>query len=152
MSTQTSAQRKTENSGPGSGIIRFILLPPIFIFTMISLRFMTNPVHAAGDSVILGSAQAITHMRVFGVFTLGYAVGLAICFFSRSRLRAGLAAVAFLMTAALIVRAVGCVIDGTSVQQEMRLFIPETVFLVLSLVGIYIETKRNSQTKGGSNE
>jgi hypothetical protein len=135
-----------------SNWVRFILLPPMFIFTMISVRFITNPVHAAGDLVTLGSAQAITHMRVFGVFTLGYAIGLAICFFSRSRLRSGLATVIFLMAVAIVIRAVGMVVDGTSFQQELRIFVPETVFLVLSLVGFSIETKSNKQIKGGSNE
>ncbi len=121
---------------------RLFLIPPTFILTMISLRIITDPVHAAGEAVTFSSPQAITHMRIMGVFTMGYAIGLVICIFSKERLRLGLLTVAFLMFAAIVIRAYGVITDGTSLQDEQWLFIAEAVFLTLSIVGLFIEKAR----------
>jgi hypothetical protein len=129
-------------------ISRLMLLPSVMVFTMLTLKFFVNPgfilgqIQETGGTVMLGSPQALTHLRVFSVFLMGYVVGGFICLFWKSQLRHGLAAVALMMIAAIVVRAYGVVADGTPLAGELRLFVAEAVCLVLAGTGLLIETAR----------
>ena len=146
--TLTNSARATGFWRVAPWISRLLLLPSVLIFTLITVNFFLNPgfifdqVRATGGTVTLESAQALTHLRVFSVFLMGYVVGGIICLFSKSLLRFGLAVVAIMMLAAILVRAFGVLHDGTPLQQELRLFIAEIICLALCSIGWFIESAR----------
>src|SRR5439155_1316314 len=77
---------------------------------------------AASFKISLGSAAAITSMRVgFGAFPLGFAIVVASCLMSTSRLLPGLYFVATIIGVATAARVLGIVVDGAA---------PESVFLL----------------------
>ena len=64
-------------------IYRVVLAAAAFIFTMIGMRYVADPVHAAAATgVTLGSAFATTTTRIgFGAFPLGFAIFSFVCLF-----------------------------------------------------------------------
>ena len=129
---------------------RLILLAASALFIMISLKYLSNPVHvAAADGISLGSGMAITRLRIgFGAFPLGFAIILLFCLVSRARLLAGLGIVATLDFVILIVRLLSIPVDH-SLQQNLPLVRAEAVLLLLCLAGITIELgrRRNQSIK-----
>ena len=84
-------------------------------------------------------------MRVLGVFIFGCALVLLYCLISVKRLRVGFLFTALIMSLAILVRGFGVIVDGTPLNSEMRLFIAEAVFLGLSLIGYFIESRKTVQ-------
>ena len=121
-------------------ISRLVLAGATLVFSMIGLRYIADPVHAsAAAGVSLGSAFATTTTRVgFGAFPLGFAIFTFACLLSTRRLLAGVSLVATVITAAIVVRVFGTLVDGPS-PESMRLFIPEAVMLALSVASIYLQ-------------
>lgn len=119
---------------------RFVLAGATLIFTMIGLRYITDPVRASAETgVTLGSALAATTTRVgSGAFPLGFAIFISICLFSKRRLFAGVGLISVVITTAIVVRIVGLIADGPA-PESTRLFIPEGVMFALSLTAIALE-------------
>jgi hypothetical protein len=128
----------------GAWLSRLLLAPPILILAMVGLRFILHPVEAVGRDInlVLPSAQAVTHMRVSGVFPLFTALGLLYCWLSEKRLALGLGLSAVLMGLALAVRVAGMAVDATPLAGELKLIIAELVFMALSLLGLWREGRR----------
>ena len=124
-------------------ISRAVLAGATLIFSMIGLRYITDPVHYSAEiGVSLGSALASTTTRVgSGAFPLGLAIFTLICLISRRWLLAGVGLVLIVVTTAIIVRVLGLVVDGPA-PQSIRLFIPEGVMLVLAVTAIILEAQR----------
>jgi hypothetical protein len=124
-------------------LLRLFLLPPALIFTVISIRFLADPAGAAGASgITFDSSVGLTNLRsgIGGLFLTAACVTW-FCLFSKRRLLAGLGFVATTMGVVLAVRLVSVVIDGT-VRASLPVLLAETVFLLLSLTGIFIEFRR----------
>ena len=124
---------------------RLIILAVAGLFTMISLKFVVNPQQAAENSgIIIRSAIGFTNTRAgFGGFPLGFAAILVFCLFSSRRLLAALSSIVTVATVILAVRLYGAVQDATF-SQSAHLLIPETVLLVIALLGVVMETKRRN--------
>jgi hypothetical protein len=124
-------------------ISRLVLLGATFIFTMIGLRYIIDPVRAsAATGVSLGSALASTTTRVgSGAFPLGFAIFTFACLLSARRLLTGVSLVAIVITTAIIVRIFGLMADGPA-PESTRLFIPEAAMLTLAVAGIVLELAR----------
>jgi hypothetical protein len=106
----------------------------LIVLTLISRKFIADPVNAAAASKItLGSPLAITNMRAsFGAFPLGCALFVLICLLTSNLRRTGLLFVALIVGTALAVRIFGIMADGTFAE-SLRLVIAETVLMGLSL-------------------
>lgn len=122
---------------------RALLLAVALLFTLIGLRYLTDPVgNAAADGIALGSVEAISRLRVaFGAFPLGFAAVLLGCLVSKERLLRGLVVLAALIGVVTAVRALGIMIDGPAAE-TVKLLRVEAIVLTLSLIGIFLELAR----------
>ncbi len=122
---------------------RLIILAVAGLFTMISLKFVFDPKAAAANSgIILQPGVGYTNTRAgFGGFPLGFAAVLLFCLFSSRRLLAAVSSIATVAAVILSVRLYGAAQDA-SFSQSAHILIPETVLLVVSLLGAVMETKR----------
>jgi hypothetical protein len=126
---------------------RLIILAVAGLFAMISFKFVLDPQHAAASSGIgLESAVGYTNARAgFGGFPLGFAAILLFCLFSSRRLLPALASIATVGSVILAVRLYGAGQDGTF-SESAHLLIPEGVIVVVSLLGVLMETRRRVLT------
>ena len=124
---------------------RLIILAVAGLFTMISLKFIFDPLQAAANAgITIEPGVGYTNTRAgFGGFPLGFAAILVFCLFSSQRLLAALSSIATVATVILAVRLYGAVQDATF-SQSTHLLIPETALLVISLLGVVMETKRRN--------
>jgi hypothetical protein len=132
---------------------RAFMTPPTLIFTLISLRFITNPVHAiAAKGVSLTEPEAVTDTRVIGAITLVLVVLMLSAIFSRTRLRLGHLIVVLTMGLALSVRFYGFMADGAtmSMGDQAQKTIGEIVFLILNSIGLIVQTIRLSPARQGA--
>jgi len=129
-------------------INRLVLAAATLIFTMIALRYISDPVRAsAATGATLNSALAMTTTRIgFGAFPLGFAIFSFMCLISARRLVTGVSLVATIVSTAIFVRLFSIRIDGL-VAESLRLFVPETVILLLSLSGLLLEAARNRERR-----
>ncbi len=122
---------------------RLILSAATLIFTLIGVKYITDPVRAAASfKISLGSAAAITSMRVgFGAFPLGFAIIVASCLVSTSRQLRGLYFVATIIGVATAARVLGIMVDGAA-PESVLLLRPEVALLALSVIGVVLESTR----------
>lgn len=127
----------------GPWISRTVLVGATAVFSMIGLRYITDPVHnSARIGINIGSALAATTTRVgSGAIPLGLAIFTLTCLLSTRWLAPGVALVSVVATTAIIVRILGLIADGPA-PESTRLFIPEGILLVLSATAIMLETRR----------
>jgi hypothetical protein len=124
---------------------RLIILAVAGLFTLISAKFVLDPLHAAADSGIsIEPGLGYTNARAgFGGFPLGFAVILLFCLFSSRRLLAALAAIATVAGVILLVRLYGAVQDATFAQSA-HLLIPELAILIVAFLGSLLEARRRA--------
>ena len=129
-------------------INRLALVAATLVFTMIGLRYITDPVRASADTgVALSSALAATTTRVgFGAFPLGLAIFSFTCLFSSRRMAAGVRMVAIVIATAIAVRLMSIATDGM-VAASTRLFIPEAAMLLLAIAGLSLEAARRKPAR-----
>jgi hypothetical protein len=122
---------------------RLIVLAVAGLFTMISLKFILDPQHAAANAGIdIAPGLGTTNTRAgFGGFPLGFAVILVFCLFSSRRLLAALSSIATVAAVILAVRLFGAARDATFAQST-HLLIPEAAIAVVSLLAAAMETRR----------
>ena len=127
---------------------RLIVAAVAGLFVMIGLKFALDPQHAAASSgITLEPGPGYTNTRAgFGGFPLGFAAILVFCLFSSRRLLAALASIATVVAAILAVRLYGAQQDGTF-GASAHLLIPEAAILVVSLLGVLMETRRRAFTQ-----
>ena len=111
--------------------------------TMISLKFVLDPQHAAANAgIMIQPGLGFTNTRAgFGGFPLGFAAILVFCLFSSRRLLPALSSISTVAAVILAVRLYGAAEDA-SFSQSAHILIPEAVLLVVSLLGAVMETKR----------
>ncbi|SRR6266566_1985978 len=122
---------------------RVVLFAATVIFSLIAVRYLANPVTtAAAFKISLGSAAAITNMRVgFGAFPLGFALITLVCLVSPRRHLTGLWFIMTIIGAATAGRLLGIVVDGPA-RESVMVLRPEVVLLTLSSVGFFLELRR----------
>ena len=125
---------------------RVVLCAAVLIFTMIGVRYVSDPVGAsAATGVTLNSGLAVSTTRIgFGAFPLAFAIFSLVCLLSNRRLITGVSLVATVISTAIIVRVFSVLADGV-IPQSVRLFVPETVILLLALTGLLLEAARLKQ-------
>ena len=121
---------------------RLIMLPPVFVFTLISIRFFTNPAHAT-PGVILDTPEAFTDTRVIGAWMVTLLSMLLTFLFSDDRLWLGHLQLAIFMGVTLVVRIFGFINDGTTLAMgnQRPITIVEFIFLVLNTLGFILQTR-----------
>jgi hypothetical protein len=122
---------------------RVILVAGVLILTLVSVKFITDPVQSARASgVVVESAEGITTLRVgIGAFPLGCALVGFFCVLAKRRVLSGLSFVATIIGVALVVRAAAAVFDHT-IPASLFLLRAEGILLALMGVGIVIEVGR----------
>ena len=126
----------------GPWVSRIVLAGATFVFAMIELRYIADPVHAVEAT---GSAFAVAAVRVGGgAFPLGCAIFTFSCLLSARRLLMGVSLVATVVGTAMLVRIFAVFTDGVAAART-RLFIPEAVMVVLALAGIVLESLRRKK-------
>jgi hypothetical protein len=130
---------------------RLIILAVASLFTMIGLKFVFDPQQAAADSgILIESGLGFTNTRAgFGGFPLGFAAILIFCLFSSRRLLAALSSIVTVAAVVLAVRLYGAAQDATF-GQSAHLLIPETVLLIIALMGVVMESKRRAHHMAAS--
>jgi hypothetical protein len=122
---------------------RLIILAVAGLFTMISLKFIFDPLQAAANAgITIQPGVGYTNTRAgFGGFPLGFAAILVFCLFSSRRLLAALSSIVTVAAVILAVRLYGAAQD-TTFSQSAHILIPETILLVVSLLGVVMEARR----------
>ena len=129
-----------------SRVVPFIRQAPLvmmtLIFSMISFRYLLNPVRAAAAAGIsFTSPGGVTIARVgFAAFPLSFAILALSCLISARRRLPGLYMVLTVAAVVIAVRVFGIVIDRST--ESARLLAPEAVLLILSLIAIRLESAR----------
>jgi hypothetical protein len=131
---------------------RVVLGAATLLLVRISVGYIVDPVRAvAPHAITLGSAEAITMMRVSGGVFLGIAIAVGACLVAERRMLVGLG---FLFTVAatiLAVRLVGLAIDGPA-PFTLRVLKPEVALVVLSGMAFALDRKRRSMPVAESME
>ncbi len=122
---------------------RLVMAPPVIIMTVIALRYIRDPIHAASATgVALTTPEALTDTRVVGALALTIAFAIAGSIVSSSSLRLGHITVIALMAFILAVRFFGFSADGTTLamgDQRVKV-IGEFLFLALNTLGYFFQT------------
>jgi len=124
---------------------RVVLAFATVLFTIIALRYISDPVHAAAATgAALSSAFAATTARIgFGAFPLSLALFSFGCLLSPRRLVAGVSLVATVALTVMAVRLFSMMADGP-VAESTRLFLPEAILLLLAISGLVLEARARS--------
>jgi hypothetical protein len=120
------------------------------IFTMISARYLVNPVHSAAiQGIAFTTPGGVTVARIgFGAFPLALAILAFGCLISARRLLAGLYMVFTVISVVIAIRLAGIVLDH-SAHEAARLLAPEFVLLTLSIIALRLESaRRRAQPQG----
>lgn len=130
---------------------RLIILFVAVLFTLISWRYLADPVaKAATDEIKLGSVMAVSRMRVgFGAFPLAFAVLLATCLFSEARILMGLVALSVVLGVVTVVRLSGILIDGPA-SEALKLLRVELIVWTISVAAIVVEVLRRRRVRSAT--
>lgn len=121
---------------------RIVLAGAALLLTRISVEYIFDPAGAAAPhQIALGSAEALTIMRVSGSVFLAIALALAVCLVSDRRLLAGLGLLAIFSTTITAVRLLGLAVDGPA-PFTLKVLKPEVVLVALSTAAFVSERRR----------
>jgi hypothetical protein len=131
-------------------VSRLVMVPPAIVFTVISLRYFTDPAHATRGTT-LNTPEAFTDTRVVGAWTLTLLILLITSSVSKRRLWLGHLEVAFFMAATLFARIYGLTHDGTTLEtgNQLVITIVEIVFLTLNGAGLVVHAYLGSRNLKG---
>jgi hypothetical protein len=128
---------------------RAVLVAATALFAAIGARYVVDPVGAvAPHRIVLGSAEAITVIRVSGGLFLGVAGVLGYCAVSAARLRAGSGVLAAVATAVTVTRLLGLVLDGPA-PFTLRVLKPEVVLVGLATASLVLARSGALRVAGG---
>ena len=128
-------------------ITRLIVIIPTALLATIGIQNVLHPTAVAGArGIVFVSGMGMTVGRIgFGAFPLACGLFLLACMFSERRLLTALTFVATLDSVVLVVRIAGMFADS-SFQENMRLVGAEVLLLIVTCVGLLIETNRKQRT------
>ena len=130
-----------------SRLVYFLRRAPLvmltIIFTMISVRYLFDPVHsAAAQGISFTSPGGVTTARIgFAAFPLSFAILAFSCLISARRLLTGLYIALTVVVVVTAVRIFGIMLDH-SAKESARLLAPEAILMTLSLIAIRLESAR----------
>lgn len=126
---------------------RFVMFPPVIIFTAISLRYFTNPANVVAGAT-LSTPEAFTDTRLLGAWTLTLLIMLITFLSSKDRLWLGHLQLVFFMGATLAARVFGFMHDGTTLSMGNQRVITtaETVLLTLNAAGLWLQIRARKQS------
>lgn len=121
---------------------RAVLLAATFLFSMIALRNLVDPVGAvAPHEITLGSPAGITVARVgLGGFPLAFAIILGACLVT-GRLVTGLGGLAIVAVVVTGARVLGLVVDGPA-EFTLHVLKPEVALIIASTATFFLERGR----------
>ena len=121
---------------------RMVMFPPVLVFSLISVHFLTNPGHAT-PSVTLDTPEAFTDTRVIGAWMVTLLTMLITFMVSEERLWLGHLELTAFMGVTLLVRIFGFMNDGTTLAMgnQRSITIVEIVFLMLNTLGLVVQTR-----------
>ncbi len=121
---------------------RFVMFPPVVVFSLISVRFLTNPDRAV-PGITLHTPEAFTDTRAMGAWMLTLLTLLITFMISEERLWLGHLQLTTFMGVTLVVRIFGFINDGTTLAMgnERSITIVEIVFLLLNTMGLVVQTR-----------
>ena len=143
MGTSVHAYPLVTKSGTWSRIVpvlrRAPLIMTLVIFSLISVRYLSNPVGAAAAvGISFTSPGGITIARVgFAAFPLSMAILAFASLLSAQRRLAGLYMVLTVDAVVMAVRIFGILVDHSTA--SAHLLAPEAVLLTLSIIAIRLE-------------
>jgi len=142
VSTRNEPGRATGFRRFAPWLSRFIMFPPAIIFSVITFRYFTNPLHATSGTTLI-TPEAITDTRVIGAWALTLLFMLITFLLSRDRLWLGHLQLVFFMGATLVVRIFGFVNDGTTLAMgnQRVITIVEVCFLILNSGGLLLQSR-----------
>ena len=110
---------------------RLIVLAVAGLFTMVSLKFILDPQHAAANAgITVAPGLGTTNTRAgFGGFPLGFAVILVFCLFSVAPAAGGASSIATVAAVILAVRLFGAARDATFAQSAHLLISEAAIFV-----------------------
>jgi hypothetical protein len=118
---------------------RLVMLPPMFVLVIITLRYLQHPAQAI-PGTMLTTPEAFTDTRVVGAWILTTLLMLIIFLLSKSRLWLGHLQLVALMALVLAIRIFGFLNDGSfHMGNQRRITIAEIVFLVLNSAGLAMQ-------------
>jgi hypothetical protein len=121
---------------------RIVLGAATMLLASIALKYIVDPVGAvAGHGITLGSAEAVTIMRVSGGVFLGIALVLVGCVVAERRLLVGLAVLVPVAGAITGVRLLGLAIDGPA-PFTLAVLRPEIALVACSTIALVLERRR----------
>lgn len=129
-------------------VSRMVMMPPVVILTLVSFRFLARTAEAV-PGITLNTPESFTDMRVPAAWLLTLLAFLLMFIFNRKRLWLGHLELCLFMALTLVVRIYGFVHDGTTLAMgnQLRITIAETVFLVLNLAGLALQSYVNKQSE-----
>lgn len=139
-----STETKVNGSSRVAGVLRRAPLVMVtVIFTLISFRYLSDPVRAAAAAgIAFTSPGGVTVARVgFAAFPLSFAILAFSCLISPRRLLVGLYMVLTVVVVVTAIRIFGIVLDH-SASESARLLVPESVLMALSVIAIRLESSR----------
>jgi hypothetical protein len=118
-----------------------VMFPPVIIFTLIMLRYFTNPAHAISGN-ILTTPEAFTDTRVIGAWMVTLLILLITFLLSQERLWLGHLQLVAFMSTTLVARIFGFLHDGTTLAMGNQRVITsvEIVLLILNSIGLVLQT------------
>jgi hypothetical protein len=127
---------------------RLVMMPPLFIFTLISTRFLANPGHAV-PGVTLATPESFTDMRVVAAWMLTFVVMLLLFLSNRKRLWLGHLQLSLILGLALGLRIFGFIHDGTTLAMgnQRTITTAETVLLALNILGLAMQNHLRRQVE-----
>lgn len=152
MASDAASIRPTRSATTGfwrlaPWLSRFVMFPPVIIFSAISLRYFTNPANAVAGAT-LSTPEAFTDTRLLGAWTLTLLIMLITFLSSKDSLWLGHLQLVFFMGATLTVRVFGFMHDGTTLAMgnQRVITIAETVLLTLNAAGLWLQIRARKQS------
>lgn len=142
--SQRSHTDMSTSQRPSVWFGRFVLGGAALLLTRISFGYIADPIGTvAPHEITLGSAEAVTIMRVSGGVFLGFAMVLVGCLWSERRLLVGLGCLTTIAGAILTMRLLGLAVDGPA-PFTLRVLKPEVALVLLSAAALFVERRRLS--------
>lgn len=132
----------------GIWLNRIVIVGVSGLFTVISLRYLIDPVTSASAvNIALNSGTAESVVRVgLGALPLAFVIVILTSLFSVERLYSGIRTIVIIFWTVTAARLYAISLDGTT-EFNLRVLKPEIIICILSAIGLYLEVLRKKRDK-----